>query len=317
MISIIVPIYKTEKYLERCITSVMKQTYPNLQIILVDDGSPDNCGNICDIYQKKDKRITVIHKQNGGLSDARNAGLNVARGEYIGFVDSDDFIHPHMFEILLENLLKTASDISVCGFYWVNEGEEILLPENNETTVYEDEKILYQLIENNVITVVTWNKLYKKELFNNDKFEIGRLHEDEFMIHKLLIKTKRIVYTNAQLYNYMKHQDSIVSRKTIKNFIDTVDALEDRCLCLESIDEKVYSLTALQQIDIVLQNYFGIQSRDNKILRRELFELCRKRRYDARIWKDVPKNRKRELKLFLFSPNLYLCYRKLQNLRVR
>ena len=126
LISIIVPIYKVEKYLKKCIQSIMNQTYLNFELILVDDGSPDDCPMICDNYAKLDNRIVVLHKQNGGLSDARNAGLDVARGEYIGFVDSDDFIANNMYEKLLSGLLAEDADMAVCNFSYVDENYRFL-----------------------------------------------------------------------------------------------------------------------------------------------------------------------------------------------
>ena len=126
LISIIIPVYKVEKYLEKCIKSVLDQTYKNLQIILVDDGSPDNCGNICDNYAKIDNRIEVIHKENGGLSDARNVGLKKARGKYIGFVDSDDYVSNEMFENMYNTLVNNNADVSICNFYTVIDNKNII-----------------------------------------------------------------------------------------------------------------------------------------------------------------------------------------------
>ncbi|MFZ3577233.1 glycosyltransferase family 2 protein, partial [Virgibacillus sp. DJP39] len=130
-LSIIVPVYKVEQYLAKCIDSILNQTYKDFELILVNDGSPDNCSDICDSYMKKDNRIKVIHKANGGLSSARNAGIQIARGEYIGFVDSDDFIHRRMYEVLYKNAFKYLSDIVVCDYSQVQEGEKYIEKEIN------------------------------------------------------------------------------------------------------------------------------------------------------------------------------------------
>ena len=138
LLSIIVPVYNVEKYIERCIKSILNQSFTNFELILVDDGSPDNCGKICDEYKKKDSRIKVIHKKNGGLSDARNAGIERAKGEYIAFVDSDDFINKYMYEILYKNAKKWDADISICNFKMVCENDRI---DEDISVICEDAKV--------------------------------------------------------------------------------------------------------------------------------------------------------------------------------
>ena len=172
-ISIIVPVYKVEKQLEICIKSILSQTFSNFELILVDDGSPDNCGNICDEYQKKDNRIKVIHKENGGLSDARNVGLDIASGKYIAFVDSDDIIHPRMYEILFECINKSNSDIVQCKFKKFKSLDEVkddLDDYNGSFEKYDNKTAIMDMIDNNNINVNSWNKLYKSELFETLRF---------------------------------------------------------------------------------------------------------------------------------------------------
>ena len=178
LISVIVPIYKVEKYLHKCIDSILAQTYTNLEIILVDDGSPDNCGKICDEYAAKDSRIKVIHQPNGGLSAARNAGLDIATGDYIGFVDSDDYIAPDMYEKLYNALVKNDADMAICDYQRF--GNELPYDEMSLTT----EVITgLQAMEkqNTVINcsfVVAWSKLYKSFIFSNVRFPVGKINED-------------------------------------------------------------------------------------------------------------------------------------------
>ena len=203
LISVIVPIYKVEAYLKKCIKSIQNQTYSNLEIILVDDGSPDGCGAICDRYAKEDTRIRVIHKENGGLSDARNKGLDIATGEYILFVDSDDYIHPQMVEILLQHLEVVDADMAVCGFKTVEENEEVIFDcfdicetagreKKTEVVgidageVFEGQAVMNNLQYKNLLTVVAWNKLYKAELFAELRYPKGRVQEDEFLVHHIL-----------------------------------------------------------------------------------------------------------------------------------
>ena len=182
-ISIIIPIYKVEDYISKCIKSVIAQSYHNLEIILIDDGSPDRCGDICDDYAERDSRIRVIHRQNGGISAARNSGLEVATGEYVLFVDSDDYIHPDMVERMHDVALNKQADVVVCDYVKVNEDEEIEIPEESRQVIdiTEDNRLNYMLGETKIIFTVVWNKLCKRKLFQFCGFPEGNVHEDELV----------------------------------------------------------------------------------------------------------------------------------------
>ena len=231
-ISIIVPVYQVEKYLKKCVNSIRNQTYINIQIILVDDGSTDESPIICDKLAKEDDRIVVIHKKNGGLSDARNAGLEVALGQYIGFVDSDDYIAPEMYEILLRHMEEDQSDISICDYIRVNEDN---LELNNEgksvvcNRCFSRDEFIEELLKPyGGHFVVVWNKLYKKEIFRTLKFPFGKQHEDEFVIHRIIAQCKKVTCVENQLYYYMQRKGSIMDKDfNIKN-MDYGDALIDR-----------------------------------------------------------------------------------------
>ena len=228
-ISVIVPIYNVEKYLNRCVNSIINQTYTNLEIILVDDGSPDNCPNLCDDWAKKDSRIKVIHKENGGLSDARNAGLNVCTGDYVTFVDSDDFVSEIIIESLFKNLKKYNAEISICCSQVFKEDDDIVL--DNDYKIFE---ILKETaIENTYKTtnrefLTAWGKLYKRELFAELRYKKGFLHEDEFIIHHLYHLSKKIVVTTQKLYYYFKNENSITGGGFKLKRIDILRALQDR-----------------------------------------------------------------------------------------
>ena len=217
LISIIIPVYKVEKYIYKCIDSVLNQTYKNLEIILVDDGSPDKCPEICEEYAKKDNRIKIIHKKNGGLSDARNAGLKVATGKYIGFVDSDDYIEKDMYQVLYNNIIKTNSDISIVNLKEVKENEIIENNVKDEQNTIEYTKLegLKKLIENKIKSYA-WNKLYKKEILNNIEFPVGRKMEDLAVMHKIFEKANKIVYTDKIEYYYLQRGDSILGNIDLK-----------------------------------------------------------------------------------------------------
>ncbi|EME3187758.1 glycosyltransferase, partial [Enterococcus faecalis] len=163
-ISIIVPVYNVEKYLEKCVRSILAQTFTDFELILVDDGSPDSSGAMCDQFAEQDQRVKVIHKENGGLSDARNAGIEIATGEYLGFVDSDDYIADDMYELLYTNIVKEDADLSICGIYDVYEGKEPIVKSLIQGTFSREEALLL-ILQGNIISVHAVNKLYKRKLF--------------------------------------------------------------------------------------------------------------------------------------------------------
>lgn len=244
LISVVVPIYKVEKYLPKCVESICRQTYKNLEIILVDDGSPDQCGKLCDEYAKKDGRIKVIHKKNGGLSDARNAGIEVATGKYIGFVDSDDYIHPQMYEILYNGVKDNKADLSICKFININENEVI---ENHNirnakwvALTTDQEKFEYALGEfTTVCFTVAWNKLYKSELFEQIRYPYGKIHEDEFTTYKTIDLAETVAYTEEELYYYVQRQGSIMDNGFDKRSLHRLEAYQERMA--------LYSLTGRYQ----------------------------------------------------------------------
>lgn len=213
-ISVIVPVYKVEAYLHRCVDSILAQTYKNLEIILVDDGSPDNCPAVCDEYAMKDPRIQVIHKKNGGLSDARNAGLEIATGDWLSFIDSDDHIEPDMYETLLQNAKKYDAQISVGG---VNDE----LVDDDQTTVFKttfdgqvNEECLSPIdaMKRHLAgSWAAWDKIYEKQIFDGIRYPVGEINEDEPIMLLLLDRCQRIVYTNRVFYHYIHRPESITS----------------------------------------------------------------------------------------------------------
>lgn len=226
-VSVIVPVYKVEPYLRQCLDSIVNQTYQNLEIILVEDGSPDNCGAICDEYVAKDKRIQVIHKENGGVSSARNAGLAAATGEYIGWVDSDDWIEADMFEYLLKGADKFGADIAVCGRYEVCKGKKKLRGWG-ETMCLDRLEGLKLLLQNDLMQNFLWDKLWRQELFQGIAFPEGKTFEDIAVMYRLFERAEKVVCLPDAKYNYFQRSGSIVSDTTLENRLNHYWAAKGR-----------------------------------------------------------------------------------------
>ena len=234
LISIIVPVFKVEKYINKCINSIISQTYRNLEIILVDDGSPDNCGKICDEYTNIDERIKVIHQKNMGLSAARNNGIKIAKGDYIGFVDSDDYIEKTMFEDLYNALIDNVADISICNFYIVQSNTTEKRVRNKERDKkYNKIEILKEILLDRDVQSYAWNKLYKKELFKNVEYPVGKKYEDIGTTFYLFEKCNNIQVIGKPEYNYLNRNDSIVFNVNEQTIIDYVDIIVERYLYVD------------------------------------------------------------------------------------
>lgn len=233
LISIIVPVYNVEKYLERCINSIINQTYKNLDIILVNDGSTDNSGKICDEFNFKDNRIQVIHKTNGGLSDARNAGLEIAKGEYIGFVDSDDYIALDMFETLYNLTQKYSAEISILSFYEMYNGKLISVRDSKKLEQMDKIEAIKELLIDTKIQSYAWNKLFKKSLFENLKFPTDKNFEDIATTLLLFEKANKIVLLEEPKYYYLRRDDSIVGVRNYKTYKDYLDVIYNKYLYLD------------------------------------------------------------------------------------
>lgn len=228
LISIVVPVYKVENYLHRCVDSILAQTFADYELILVDDGSPDNCGQICDEYAEKDSRIKVIHKQNGGLSDARNAGIDWcfenSDFEWITFIDSDDWVHPEYLERLYQAVIDTGCSVSVCSYK--NTSQTRIDPlDRFQVKVYNTERFY---CEKNVNSVVAWGKLYAKECFNDIRYPVGKLHEDEFTTYKIIFRYNDIAFLESKLYYYYVNNDSITKSKWNPKRLDALYAVEQQ-----------------------------------------------------------------------------------------
>ena len=248
LISVIVPVYKVEPYLDRCVESIVNQTYRNLEIILVDDGSPDNCLQMCDAWAERDERIQVIHKENGGLSDARNAGMAAASGELMGFVDSDDWIREDMYQLLLENMQENGSDISACGvkMIWDNGSPERMLTREG-CCVLETEDAMRAVIKEDWLKQPVWYKLYKTELVKTIQFPVGKYHEDVFWTYQAVGAAKRVSVLDEPCYFYRQRNSSIMGDGYS---LKRLDALEGKRLMLEYVHEKFPALEPEMRVNL-------------------------------------------------------------------
>lgn len=227
-LSIVVPVYNVEKYLRKCIDSILNQTFKDFELILVDDGSLDNSGKICDEYKEKDDRIKVIHKKNGGLSDARNCGIDASKSEFISFIDSDDSIAPEMYEILYHNLMNASADVSTCGYYRCYQDKKVPNFQEQEDDVYvlTNEEAIKGILEDKRVSVEACCKIYRKSLFDEIRYPIGRLSEDAFTTPTVLSKANKIVGTTKPLLYYLMREDSITTSNFKKRDLDVIDAYQ-------------------------------------------------------------------------------------------
>lgn len=308
-ISIIIPIYNVEKFLPQCLDSVLAQTYQNLEIILVNDGSTDRSNEICGLYSSKDPRIKVISKANGGLADARNHGFSEATGNYVGFVDSDDLINHRMFEILMDTLQETNADIVECGLQRFG-GENEVAEQGAETTVRDvfDVQTALKMLLYEEMKQVVWNKLYRREVIGEIQFEKGRIHEDEFWTYQVLARAKKIARVSNRLYYYRQQAGSIMSAQYSLKRIDGLDAREKRLLFMETHFPELFQLS--------LRSFWGSSSLNYQKITK-FSALDKDGSVRKKIWNNVrkykPKVQNAEwttkdlfwMRFFLAAPKLY------------
>lgn len=300
LISIIIPVYDVEKYLTKCLDSILAQTYSNYEVLLVDDGSPDCCGEICDEYETKDQRFRAIHIENLGVSVARNIGLSKAKGNYIGFVDPDDYIENTMFEKLIQAIASNNADIVVCGYSsFGKENGKLNIPSH----IYSCDEAMFALIENDHMPSYLWNKVFKRELFEGISFPQNMRYEDVCVMHKLFLKSNQVYSISDVLYHYFVREDSITGKTRLNKSKELIDSYKQRANDLEST--KYYSAA---QISLFL------------LMRRIILEIiseqtykdsyCKKLINNARklygICKYIMGFKQRTLsRMFLVSPVLY------------
>lgn len=306
IVDIIVPIYNVSNYLKRCLNSIQNQTFKAFRVLLIDDGSTDTSRHICYEFVKKDKRFKYFHKENGGLSDARNYGLNQSNSKYVIFIDSDDYIHKDYVSELLNNIQEYNSDVAVCGFFRVNEQGDILEQEDtiSNKNSLSGRSFLKKTIEygNNTNSIVAWNKIYKRKIFNNVRFSKGKYFEDQFIFTKLYWKINKVSFVNIPLYYYVQRQGSIMqSNLNEKKIMDTILFRQERIDFFNHRDSQLY-LFAIQDLKnwlVVLAGKYHNQL--NSKLFKQLQNLYR---YLCQLSR--PQSFKYKIKDCIFSFNLRL-----------
>jgi glycosyltransferase involved in cell wall biosynthesis len=263
-VSVIIPVYQVEKYLDKCIASVVGQTYQNLQIILIDDGSTDRSPAICDEWKERDPRITVIHQPNGGLSRARNAGLKVATGKFVGFVDSDDWIEPNMVECLLAALQKTDADIAVGGFEGFTEDSKSIpyaKAKSTERSLCSTGDALKRLLLlRGFIRNFVWNKLYRRTVLSGIAFPEGRLYEDVTWTAQVIGNAKSVVCVNQIFYHYLHRPDSLSrdDRQFIRRLQDELELTEQRLDYIHRHHPSLDKFAVLRLHNLICRYYIDI-----------------------------------------------------------
>lgn len=289
MISVIIPIYNVERYLSKCIDSVLNQTYKELEIILVNDGSTDSCPEICRRYEKFDSRIVYISKSNEGLSAARNIGIERARGEYLFFLDSDDYIHPRILEYLLKSIIKFGADISVANYECVIED---IVPEAIEEEQFEKitgkEGCRRIFTQEGAWMTVAWGKLYRRDLFQQIRYPNGKIHEDEFITYRLLYYSDTIAVTNQKMLYYRQRNDSIMGKRMYDSrHLNIAEAGLETIKFYKKLNEKeLLSLAVEREIGLckmLVEEFAQVKSKENK--KRALYIY-------RHVWKKYRRERK-------------------------
>lgn len=264
-VSIVVPIYKVEKYIENCLNSILAQTYTDFELILVDDGSPDNSGDIAEEYGKKDSRIIVIHKENGGLSSARNAGIAVATGEFICFIDSDDWIEQTYLEDMLALTEKYEADLVICGFMKNDGDQKIEKNESEEIVIHSGIEAIGQIYTKYYVDyVVAWNKLYRKSIFDDYTYTEGIINEDEAICAQIYYSCATVVRTTKKLYNYrVSNDESIMSVGYSLKRLDILKAMEIRMdFFIEKGMSDYYAKDSFKYMNKILLNIVEVKKLD-------------------------------------------------------
>ena len=322
LVSVIIPVYKVEPYLDRCLNTIVNQTYKNLEIILVDDGSPDNCPQMCDDWAKKDKRIKVVHKKNGGLSDARNAGMNVCSGEYISFIDSDDWVEITYIEKLLKKIQEKNSDYAICRFKKTDEKNELFVYERNLKDGITPQELLKcyllfneqysgDIVETDNIMACAWRTLYKRDCIINHRYTLNIVNEDIVFNVDALKNINKIAVVDEYLHCYFTNFDSLsrsFSEKYYLDFKNLMNFMRDKLK--GRVDDKFYFGYMFYLYKAIVIKAIYCQ---DKTLRKKVFkdkEIAKFNNYkNYKNLNKVTKNIKRKFSNFLIKIKFFKLYK--------
>lgn len=300
-ISIVVPIYNVEKYLKKCIESIINQTYKNIEILLVNDGSPDQCDKICSEYEKKDKRIRTINKKNGGLSDARNKGIEQATGDYILLIDSDDTVELSMCEDLNKILEKTNADLIAFKYsYAYDNGEYKKTVDTEKYYEYDNKEAYTKLIYGENFAITAWSRIYKSSILKENNFPVGVLSEDFATAHKFFMDSKKIVFYDKTLYNYYIRNNSIMGNIKKNHAIDIYNITNEVFkFQKQNFKEHIKKINSLHYNNLLKVYYFLMQYPSDKQTKKILSD-CDKQ---LKKLKYSEVENKTKIALFLYKNN--------------
>lgn len=301
------PIYKVEQYLAKCLISIKEQTFCNFEAILVDDGSPDNCGKICDVFAAGDTRFRAIHQKNFGLANARNSGLAIAQGKYIGFVDPDDYIAPDMYEKLYKEAIINKADIVICDHFRVEQGKKIPRHSFEKNQNLKTKETMRFLAENELNSYM-WCKLYKKELFEEVKFIEGYNFEDFAILHELVHRSEKIAYLHECLYYYFINPRGLVMNLTSKNEYDHFIAWYRRMIFMQEYYPDIAELTYNSFINSGARAYWLCLYRKKRGLSQKARNLLKKK--SAKFFHSSIVRTKNKIRLLevMMGINMYKYY---------
>lgn len=293
LISIIVPVYNVENYIQKCIDSILNQTYKFIEIILVDDGSTDNSSKICDTNQKKDKRIKVIHKKNGGLSSARNVGIKHATGKYLTFIDSDDYINKNFLSILYANLVNYNADISCCSLVRIKKNSIEKNNSKQRITIFNSMEALEDMLYQKKLDNSACAKLYKKSLFKDIQYPLDFFFEDMATTYKLYLKSKTIVKSNLGYYYYFQREGSILHKKQDKNITDLLKILQT----MQNDLRKIPELDKAMESRIINAQFYIHRNSSNKNFKEQSKNYIKNNR--KKVFNDKNINKKTKIGIIL------------------
>lgn len=313
LISVIVPIYNVENYLPRCVDSIINQEYKNLEIILVDDGSPDNSSQICEEYAKKDNRVKVIHKENGGLSDARNAGMKIATGEYVSFIDSDDWVDAQFISTLYEGI-KGGADIAECATRLFDDNDNTLSTRGSKEGKISRSDALAKLITENGVYQTVWNKLYKRSMIEDIPFAVGKYHEDDFWTWRIFLRIDSIYLCEKPMYHYLQRSNSIIGSSYSLKKLDSVQGRYERMLGLKGVPV-VEDLATIAFVNALIYNMQCsvkyLNKNDKAIALKRIMDYKKQVSLTPTQYSMMNKKEKMWIKLFELMPKLTVKVRNL------